>query len=305
MFIKFWGVRGSIPTPGRATVKYGGNTPCIEIRPYDDERLFILDCGTGLREFGNELMRTDQRRGPVKANIFVSHTHWDHLHGFPFFVPAFIPKNEFHIHGPVDFDEKLENLFIGQMKYQYFPVKLTDMAASIRFTEVKESQFTVEGVSIHAKYLHHPILVLGYRFTVNGKVFVYATDIEPYYNVFRGKDGIADDDPMVVEAEKVIQEENQRVSDWFAGADLLVHDAQYTAAEYPAKVSWGHSSMEWAVEAALRGDVKRLALFHHDPTRDDAALDRELERIRLHAKTVAPDAPLEVFAAYEGLEFRL
>lgn len=305
MIVRFWGVRGSIPTPGRETVRYGGNTPCVEIRPYRDHRIFILDCGTGLRELGNFLMANDQKKGPIKAEIFISHTHWDHLHGFPFFTPAYIPGNHFHIRGPVDFDENLESLFIGQMKYQYFPVKLKEMASTIEFTEMKESEFEVDGVRIDAKYLNHPIMVLGYKFQVGGKTVVYATDNEPYYNVFRGKSDFDPADPMVLEAEKVVEEENEKMRQWYTGADLLIHDAQYTDEEYQSKISWGHTSMEYLTRSANQAGVKCLAFFHHDPTRDDADLDSKVAKMKEYLKSIDPASKMVLFGAYEGLELPL
>ncbi len=305
MIVRFWGTRGSIPTPGKNTVRYGGNTSCVEIRPYDDDKVFILDCGSGLRELGNYLMANDQKNGPIKASIFVSHTHWDHLHGFPFFVPAFIPGNEFQVYGPVDFDENLEDLFIGQMKYQYFPVKLKDMAATIKFKELKESQFEVDNVKIHAKYLNHPIMILGYKFQIGNKTIVYATDTAPWYNVFKMKDDYDPDDPDIIQTDEVIAEENEKVIKWFEGADLLIHDAQYTDEEYASKVSWGHTSMEYATKAALKANVKCLAYFHHDPARIDKELDELVAKMKIYKDEVEPNNKLVVFAAYEGLELKI
>lgn len=311
MKIRFWGVRGSIPTPGKATVRYGGNTACVEVRPYDDRRLFILDSGTGIRELGLFLMKNDLPGGSIKADIFISHTHWDHLHGFPFFVPAFIPGNEFTIRGPVDFDERLEDLFIGQMKYQYFPVKLEQMSANIRFEELNETQMELSGVKITTKYLNHPVLVLGYRFEVDGKTLVYSTDTEPYYNVFRGPSTAGDagasgedEDPAIAEADRVVAELNDKHVEFCRNADLLIHDTQYTAAEYPKFVSWGHTAMEYALGTAARANVKKLVMWHHDPTRSDDELDRETQRIAALARA-QHGGNVEVVAASEGLEIDL
>lgn len=315
MKVKFWGVRGSIPTPGPSTVRYGGNTPCIEILPKGDGGpLFIIDCGTGIRELGLDLMG---RGLPIHANIFLSHTHWDHIHGFPFFVPAFIPGNKFVIHGPVNFNERLEDIVSGQMKYSYFPVKLDHMAADIKFVELKESTFEIEGVKVTTQYLNHPILVLGYRFEYDGRIIVTEYDTEPYQNMFQGDDeddmddllfgGSQEEEEHVIdqeahdEADPIVSEMNQRVVDFAKDADLVIFDAQYTAAEYPSKVGWGHSTVDDAIRIATQGNAKRLALFHHDPTRPDQALDGieeycagELLRLK------RPD--IMMFAARERLE---
>jgi phosphoribosyl 1,2-cyclic phosphodiesterase len=275
----------------------------VEFRP-DNERLVIIDCGTGLRQLGNHLMSPAVSK-PIKADIFLSHTHWDHLHGFPFFTPAFIPGNSFNIRGPVDFDSSLENIFKGQMKYQYFPVKLSEMAAKLTFQELKEGEYDFEGLRVTAKYLNHPILVLGYRFTVEDKVFVYASDTEPYYNIYRPRNSAAAadaetaaEDPSLAEADQIAAEENSKIKDFIKDADLLVYDAQYTAEEYKSKISWGHTSMEVCVDQALEAGVKKLALFHHDPMRSD----KELETLVIQMRQRVKKSSLKVFAAWEGQE---
>ena len=312
MRVKFWGVRGSIPTPGPHTVRYGGNTACIELFPKDDDTEFIIDLGTGVRELGLNLMG---RGKPVNANIFLSHTHWDHIHGFPFFVPAFIPGNKLVIHGPVNFNERLEDIVSGQMKYSYFPIKLDHMAADISFVELKESTFEIDGVKITTQYLNHPILVLGYRFEYDGKIFVTEYDTEPYQNMFKGKDeeddmddllfGDMDDDEDDKDAEEdadpIVDEMNQRVVDFAKDADLLVFDAQYTAAEYPSKIGWGHSTVEDSIRVGAEAGCKSVAIFHHDPTRSDDALD-EIEEFCAGEVLRVKRPDMLVFAAREGLE---
>lgn len=300
MKIKFWGVRGSTPVPGPDTVRFGGNTPCVEFRP-DSERLIILDCGTGLRQLGNHLMKTTGGK-PMKAEIFLSHTHWDHLHGFPFFTPAFIPGNNFIIRGPVDFDSSLESIFKGQMKYQYFPVKLSEMASKIDFEELKEGEYFFDGLNVKTKYLNHPILVLGYRFTCGSKSFVYATDTEPYYNLYRRDPN--DNSPDLLEADQIVEQENKKIESFIKGADLVVYDAQYTAQEYPAKKSWGHTSMEVCVDQAANAGVSKLALFHHDPMRSDKELESLVFKMKARAKKSC-NPGMQVFAAWEGQEITL
>lgn len=316
MKVKFWGVRGSIPTPGLRTVRVGGNTSCIEIRP-DDDRLFIMDAGTGIRELGLDIMRRGNI-GRVRAHIFLSHTHWDHIHGFPFFVPAFIPGNQLQFYGPVNYNERLEDIVSGQMKYSYFPVKLDHMAAKIGFTELKESTFTVEDVRVSAKYLNHPILTLGYRFEYGGKVVVTLYDTEPYTDVFKeakkdttdkmddflfgASEGSEDDESN--EGQKVADEMNQRIIDFAHNADLLIFDAQYTTPEFPSKIGWGHSTFEDALNVGIQAKCKRVAFFHHEPTRSDDELDAIESEMRgkLEKQGVKH---LHSFVATEGMEIEL
>ena len=314
MYVKFWGVRGSIPTPGPMTVRSGGNTACLEIQPGGGQ-LFIIDAGTGIRELGNDMMRRGNI-GKVDAKIFLSHTHWDHIHGFPFFVPAFIPGNKFTFYGPVNFNERLEDIVSGQMKYSYFPVKLDHMAANINFIELKESIFEVEGVKVTAQYLNHPILVLGYRFEYNGKVVVTEFDTEPYSNVFKkdeqgdmddflfGDGSPKEETPEGAEdgvADPIVEEMNNRVKRFAKDADLLIFDAQYTKEEYPSKIGWGHSSLDDAIDLAIESNVKRLAFFHHDPARSDDGLDamEKYAQNELHKRGFKNS---HIFAAREGME---
>lgn len=313
MKVKFWGTRGSIPTPGPSTVKYGGNTTCLEIRT-DDDKLLIVDAGTGIRELGLSLLG----QGAIEASIFITHTHWDHIHGWPFFIPAFIPGNRFTLHGPVHYNEKLEDIISGQMKYEYFPVKLEHMASEISFVELKETTFEVEGVKITAKYLHHPILVLGYRFEQNGKAVVTVFDHEKYSNIFTQKEkeeeGEKDDiDDLLFgssekdadaekEAEEAVDEMNRLVIEFAGNADLAIVDAQYTDEEYPDKVGWGHSTVEDAIKLGINANIKKVALIHHEPTRPDPKMEEIEEFCAGEILKRGMAGKLEVFAAREQFE---
>lgn len=302
MKIRFWGVRGSIPSPGPKTQKYGGNTACTELRVGPDNRIIIIDAGSGIRTLGNYLMANDLPKGPIKADIFLSHTHWDHIMGYPFFTPIYIPGTKLKVHGPVSFEEDpLEEVVGGQMKYRYFPVNLGELASEIDYIRLKEDPHIDlgEGLVLRTKLLNHPITALGYRFEYGGKAVCTCYDTEPFRNLFiTDSSHPAYDEAMAFEGEEVAIEQNKAVEQFFAGADLLIYDAQYTAAEYGARLNWGHTAMEYAIEAANRAGVKRLALFHHDPDRADITLD-ELAEIYCQPGKYGPT---EIFFAREGME---
>ena len=236
MKVRFWGVRGSIPSPGSITQKYGGNTACIEVRVGDEDRLIIIDAGSGIRTLGNYIMGHDLPRGPISADIFLSHTHWDHIMGYPFFTPIYIPGTTMRVHGPVSFeDDPLEEVVGGQMKYRYFPINLGELASEIEYIRLKETPEIDmgRGLILRTKLLNHPITALGYRFEYNGKVVCTCYDTEPFRNLFiTDPEDPGYDEAMAMEGEEVAIEQNLAVEEFFAGADLLIHDAQYTDAEY-------------------------------------------------------------------------
>jgi phosphoribosyl 1,2-cyclic phosphodiesterase len=297
--VRFWGDRGSIPCPGPATVKYGGNTSCLEIRA--DERLVIIDFGTGIKPFGDWLMANDFKKGPVNTDIFITHTHWDHIMGFPMFTPLFIPTTKLRIRGPVSYeDDTLESIIGAQLSYRYWPVRQSELSAHIEYAQIKETTLDLgDGLWVTTKYLNHPILCLGYRFEYRGKSIVTAYDNEPFRNLFPTDPADPSyDGDAAREGDLVAREENEKVLRFFFGADVLVHDAQYTAAEYGAHLGWGHSSYEHAINAANKAKVKKLVLFHHDPNRADDQLERlETEyQARIRGRTT-----MEVMMAREGL----
>jgi phosphoribosyl 1,2-cyclic phosphodiesterase len=257
--VRFWGVRGSIAAPGPATAGVGGNTSCVEVRC--GERLLILDAGTGLRALGDELMRRGERR----ADLLLSHLHWDHIQGLPFFVPLYVPGSELSIHGPAWGHGGLGGALGRQMAAPGFPVEFTDVAAHVLLSELRHRSRLQSGeVTITAAKLNHPGGVLGYRLEAGGRSLVYATDTEHFECI----------DPALRELAE--------------GADLLIYDAQYTPEEYPAKAGWGHSTFEAACQLARSAGVQQLALFHHDPRRDDAGVAIVEERARaLFPNTIA------------------
>lgn len=307
MKVRFWGVRGSIPTPGPETVKYGGNTTCIEVR-LDDGRLIIIGAGSGIRALGNRLVKHDMKKGPLDIDLFLSHTHWDHIMGFPFFTPIFIPGNKIRVHGPVNIgDEGLENIFALQMSYNYFPMRADELAADISYEILTEKSFNLyDDVKITTKILNHPIINLGYKIEADGAVFVTAYDHEPFRNLFDADPEDDDYDEIVnQEGEKAAEENNRRVMSFIRKADFLVHDAQYTNKEYiPSKLGWGHSPMESVLYSCIKAGIKKLALFHHEPTRKDDEFD-VLERVIKSRVAKIKSHNMEVFFAREGLEIEV
>ncbi|HET7771844.1 MAG TPA: response regulator [Chloroflexota bacterium] len=287
MRVQFWGTRGSLAKPGPSTLRYGGNTACVEVRA-DDGTLIVLDCGTGAHGLGQALMASGEK--PLRGHLLITHTHWDHIQGFPFFAPLFIPGNEWDIYAPGGLGQHLEHTLDGQMEYQYFPVTLGQLGATIRFHDLVEGTFTVGGITVTARYLNHPAVVLGYRLEADGVTLVYATDHEPH-----GVDGLG------------THSEDQAHVEFMRGADLVIHDAQYGLEEWHGgpggKRGWGHTSVEHAVDFAHLARAQRLAFFHHDPLRNDEAVDQLVVRGRVRA--AAADATLEIFGAAEGMEVLL
>jgi len=255
MQVRFWGTRGSIAAPGPKTARYGGNTSCVEVRA-SDGTVIILDCGTGARELGLHLAQTMPQ--PMRLHLFIGHTHWDHIQGFPFFVPAFLPGSELNIYAPVGFQRGLEEAMGGQMEYSYFPVKMRDLRSRIHFTELDEGFFRVGDVLVETQFINHTAPTVAYRMTSDGATIAYATDHEPFWNA----SGRVSQHPG-----------DERHIAFLKGANLVIHDAQYTDEEYRDKVGWGHSSLEYAVDVALAAGVERLVLFHHDPMHSDDQLD--------------------------------
>jgi phosphoribosyl 1,2-cyclic phosphodiesterase/CheY-like chemotaxis protein len=280
--VQFWGTRGSIAKPGPSTARYGGNTSCIEARSARGT-LVVVDCGTGAHSLGQKLMSGGAKG--LRGHILISHTHWDHIQGIPFFAPLFVPGNEWDIYGPKGLGQSLREALAGQMQYAYFPVPLDQCGAKIRYHDLIEGTFDIDDIKVSTHYLNHPALTLGYRLEADGVALVYACDHEPHSRVLATGHG-------------EITGEDLRHAEFVNRADLLIHDAQYTAEEYPAKVGWGHSSVEYAVKLGQFAQVKRVALTHHDPLRDDDAIDRLVTNVRARLRKKA--SSLDVFAAVEG-----
>jgi phosphoribosyl 1,2-cyclic phosphodiesterase len=256
--ITFWGVRGSVPTPGPDTVTVGGNTSCVEVRA--GSALLVFDGGTGLRLLGKQLAR----EMPFTAHLFFSHVHWDHIQGFPFFDPAFVPGNTIHLYGGNTVSRTLEQTLAGQMENPNFPVHLTAMGARMIFHDIDETtEVQVDGATITAAPGHHPNGAWAYRVDLDGSACVYATDTEHYADVDRNLVTLA------------------------KGANVLIYDAQYTPEEYEGtagrggpKIGWGHSTFEEGVKLANAAGVKTLVLYHHDPMQTDADVAEKERRAK-------------------------
>ena len=293
-----WGVRGSMPCPGAETVVFGGNTACLEIRA--GERLVIIDAGTGIRLLGAKLMSAGNIKGPVNADIFITHTHWDHIMGFPMFTPLYVPKTKLRIHGPVSSEEDtLESIIGTQLSYKFWPVRQSELAAKIEYDQVKETTLDLgDGLMVLTKYLNHPILCMGYRLEYQGKSIVTAYDHEPFRNLFpTDPQDPGYDEAAAEEGEAAAQEENEKVQNFFKNADILIHDTQYTSEEFAKHLGWGHSSYDYAIDTAQKAGVKNLILFHHDPNSSDERLEA-LEK-KYQAQTAGTG--LNVIMAREGL----
>ncbi len=314
MKIKFWGTRGSIPTPiSSATIEskirralqgaqgidlsneqvvdryiaqlpetvrgtVGGNTPCIEIRA--GEQLLILDAGSGIRLLGFELMKEKFGKGQGKADILMTHTHWDHIQGFPFFVPAFVPGNRLTFYSA---RTDIEAAITGQQHETYFPVPLSYMRATFQFCNVPEANWTqLEEIRVYPLRMSHPGESYAYRLEYHGKVFVYATDAE---------------------YKQMTPDQTEKVVDFFKDADVVVFDAQYTLNEVLDKVDWGHSTPMMGAELAYRANVRRLMLFHHDPLADDEAIYTGQKQAQTYLAKRGSNC--QVIVARDGLQMEL
>jgi len=285
--VKFWGTRGSLAKPGPTTLRYGGNTSCVEVRSSAGS-LVVLDCGTGAHELGLQLVA--ERGGAVDGHLLITHTHWDHIQGIPFFQPLFIPGSNWDIYGPRGVAQSLQTTLAGQMEHAYFPVTLDQFAASIRFHDLVEGVFAIGDIRIVARYLNHPALTLGYRLEVDGVSIVYCCDHEPHSHLMA-----AGTEPLTGM--------DRRYADFVAGADLVIHDSQYTASEYASKIGWGHSPVEYAVRVCRDAGVKQLLLTHYDPLRQDAAIDAILDEVRQGLRQCG--STLKVLGATEGMQLDL
>lgn len=282
MHVRFWGTRGSLPKSGPGTVRYGGNTSCVEVRS-NRGTLVMIDCGSGAHAFGQELMKTDPKL--KHGHMLISHTHWDHIQGFPFFTPLFIPGMSWDIYGPKGLGSSLHAALSEQMQYTYFPIGIEKLGAKIRFHELMEGTFEIDDIVVRTQYLNHPGLALAYRLEADGASVVYACDHEPNcHDLACGNGHVTGSDLDHAE--------------FLAEADLVIHDAQYTPEQYSQKVGWGHSTPEYATLVSQFAGASKLAITHHDPLHVDDDIDALVNAAK--EKTLKPGSSLEVFPAGDG-----
>ncbi len=290
MKFKFWGVRGSIATPGPSTVKYGGNTTCIEIRTNNDD-LIILDAGTGISVLGQSL----NKQHPVNAHIFITHTHWDHIQGLPFFSPIFVTGNQLKIYGGLDpvTHEGIKRALAVQLQYSYFPIREAELNASIEYNTIKPGEtVTIGDANITPILLSHPVLNFGYRIDCDGQSIFFTGDYEPLFNIYQPGDDKFD------EFQAHIDNKQHEIIAAMQNVDALIVDSSYTTREYAAKKGWGHGTFDSAMEHASLAKVKKLFFTHHEPTRSD----EKLEQIFQDIVDTHTELEYEIFLAREGIE---
>jgi len=286
MKVKFWGVRGSIACPGPKTVRYGGNTTCIEIRT-DNNELIILDAGTGIFPLSQSLLA----ELPVTANVLITHSHWDHIQGLPLFIPNFIPGNTLRLHGGFDpvTGKGIEQVMAVQLQYSYFPVREAEMKARIEYVTLMPNETVQVGSArVTPCLLNHPVIDLGYRVECDGKSVFFTGDHEPPYNIYEPHE------PGFQEYQVFVNEKSQAISQAMQGVDVLIADTSYTDAEYASKKGWGHGTFSTSMAMARSAGAKVLFCTHHEPTRSDDALEQVFaQALQTHAALV------------EGMDVRL
>ena len=289
-FVRFWGVRGSIPTPGHATQRYGGNTACIEVRI--GETLFVLDGGSGLRPLGADLLRRNLDN--IDAHMLFSHSHWDHIQGFPFFVPAYNPKTTLRVYG-TEGDSHIFDLLSGQMQDKYFPVQFSDLGAQIFASHLQANGHQIGDAVVRYHEAKHPGGCLSYSIEAFGKKMVYSTDNELDLLLLNKDETLKD--------QTIPRQLPQDFIDFIKDADVLVADGQYTDSEYSTHIFWGHPRATTLVDAAIAGNVKQIAITHHDPMQTDAMVEAKIQECRNRATRMGYGGA--VFAAREGVELKL
>jgi len=275
-YLRFWGVRGSYPAPFASHMNIGGNTPCVELRI--DGATLLFDAGTGIIPFGQGLMREARS---AHLSIFLTHYHWDHISGLPFFLPAFTPGYDIDFYGPADSPDELEAHIAQQMKAPYFPVETETWRAAVRYHTPHGDPVQIGAARVSSFVLHHPGLTYGYRIEALGKVILYCPDNEIFFvnqRIDAMRDDFDEDEHALLEDMK--EEQRGRVTEFMRDADILIHDAQYTPEDYQRKRGWGHSCYIDTVNSAVDAGVKHLYLFSYDPSYDDEQVNALHQRTR-------------------------
>jgi phosphoribosyl 1,2-cyclic phosphodiesterase/CheY-like chemotaxis protein len=291
-WVRFWGVRGSVPVPGPDTVRYGGNTACIEVRVGGE--IIILDSGTGIRALG-EALDAEFGEHPRPVTLLVSHLHWDHVQGFPFFKLLYTTGRSLRVLGFEGPGESLASVFAKQMQTPHFPISLAQLPAHVQFEELHSLDFSIGSVRVQAAFVNHPGICVGYRLSTERFSVAYAPDHEPFIRTCLES---VKTTASEADRKEFGRREDERILEFLHGADLLILDSQFEAEEYVKRVGWGHSSVEDAVDMAVRAQAKRLCLFHHDPSHSDEQIDRMAQYARKLASKAG--SPLIVEAAQEG-----
>ena len=250
MKVRFWGTRGSIAKPGPGTVRYGGNTSCVQVTSSGGTML-IIDCGTGAHDLGQHILK--QKMSGNVGSILISHTHWDHIQGIPFFAPLFVPGNKWTFYAPRGFGDTLRDTLAGQMEFTYFPVTLDAFGANVDYRDLTEQTFEIGDVRITTRFLNHPALTLAYKLECDGATLVYSCDHEPHSH-------------ELADGEGPIHGQDREHSEFFRDADLVIHNSQYTPAEYATKIGWGHSTPHYAAQMC---EAARCADAGDHPSRSD------------------------------------
>jgi len=297
MRVKFWGVRGSLPVPGRSTNRYGGNTACVQICP-DDGTTLIIDAGTGIRKLGQELIKGPLGEGQGTAHLLISHTHWDHIQGIPFFAPLYVKGNKVHFYARQR-DVHLRTIFSSQTEDPYFPVSLDDVAADVAYNELVEgTQFEIGSARVRCARLNHPFIAIGYRLDADGASVAYVSDTAPFDSIVFGRQFIPvrpDIDRPLDEADaQKLSEMRRGVVELCRGCDLVIYDTMFRMDEYLDRPHWGHSSPEHAIELLKEAGAACLALFHYAPDRSDEQVEQDEQEIQERTS-------LQVVASAEGM----
>ncbi len=289
MKVVFWGTRGSIPTPGPGTLKYGGNTPCVEVQAAGTR--IVIDAGTGIRNLGRSI-QTSEEEAP-EVHLLISHSHWDHIQGFPFFAPVFNPRARILVYGCQGTGNQVEKVLSMQMDDDYFPLSFRELAAEIRFVEIEKDSFTVGEAEVDSIFLNHPGLALGFAIRAGGRKMVYASDTEPFRDLLTAEEG-----DVKGRMRPYVESLDRKIIDFARDADVFVIDGMFTDEEYRQKLGWGHSSVSDAAAVGLSAGAKRLFLFHHDPAHDDAFIDDMVAGGRAIVREAG--STMEISGAMEG-----